>query len=112
MQVLTSSLIIGGRRSARVAVNGCSFGLTPSPQARTSIDRDGSVLLPAGLSRMINTSTAPQPVPNLDPNLDAPENFDPWPTAAEFVEELVGDELHTYVFDADGWLIDAWSVAV
>jgi hypothetical protein len=62
---------------------------------------------------MINSSTTPQQFPNLDPYLDAPEDSpSPWPTDAEFVEEVVGNELHTYVFDADGWLIDAWSVAV
>lgn len=61
---------------------------------------------------MINSFLTPQPLTNLDPNLDAPEDFNPWPTAAEFVEEHVGNELRTYVFDANGTLIDAWSVTV
>ena len=59
---------------------------------------------------MINSSTTPQQLP--DPDLEAPEDFDPCPTAAEFVEEVVGNELRTYVFDAEGWLLDAWSVTV
>jgi hypothetical protein len=59
---------------------------------------------------MINSSTTPQQLP--DPDLEAPEDFDPWPTAAEFVDEVVGNELRTYVYDAAGQLLDACSVTV
>ena len=61
---------------------------------------------------MINSTTTPQQLPDLDPDLETPEDFDPWPTAAEFVEEVVGNDLRTYVYDADGQLLDAWSVTV
>jgi hypothetical protein len=62
---------------------------------------------------MINSSTTPQQLPDLDDfDLAEPEDFDPWPTATKFVEELVGNELRNYVYDAQGQLLDAWSVTV
>jgi hypothetical protein len=61
---------------------------------------------------MINSPTTPEQLPDLDPNLATAESFDPWPTAAEFVDEVVGNELRSYVYDAAGQLLDAWSVTV